>query len=192
MKRIIRTLAILVVASIAVLGLSACSGSSNVSANQKDSKTSATILQHFQGSQPAPIFDWSQLRQTAIDAETAQANTTQTTSFFFVLGVRDPIFTCPSIGYPVPETDQITSPDQTNNYGNNSGGNTVTSQIDPNGVFGGNTTATFVICIGANGQKYLEHAEEDVHTVSGPAVWNETTHQIQITGNSTAVVKTHK
>lgn len=186
-----RFLSLVAIAVAGVLTLTAC-GSSGTSASKSDTKTSNQILSKFDKTQPVPQFDWSQLRQTAIDAQTAQVNTTQTTSFFFVLGVKDPIFQCPSIGYPVPETDQITSPDKTNNYGNNSGGNTVTSQIDPNGVYGGNTAATFVICVGPNGDKYLEHAEEDVHTVSGPAVWDAVNHTIKITGPSTVKVKTHK
>jgi hypothetical protein len=188
MNRITKIVASVAVAAVATVGLTACTSGSK-SAKNKDQKSSAQILIKLDGSQPVPQFDWSQIRQTLIDAETAQAQTTQTTSFFFVLGVKDPVFVCPSIGYPVPETDQITNPEQQNSYN----GNPYTlPQIDPNGIYGGNTAATFVICVGDNGSKYLEHAEEDVHTVSGPAVWDSVNHSIKITGPSTAVVKTHK
>ena len=180
MKKI---LAVVTAGLLAVLLLAGCNPHSSTS---KDQQRSAQTLNALDQSQPVPVFNYSQIRQTLIDAETAQAKTTQTTSFFFVLGVKDPVFVCPSIGYPVPETDEITNPAQANHYN----GNPYTlPQIDPNGIYGGNTSATFVICVGPNGDKYLEHAEEDVHTVSGPAVWDEASHSIRITGASTVTVK---
>jgi len=107
MKRIITGLSAIVL----VAALSACSVEDEApSANAKDAASSATILKKAQAAQPVPQFDWSQIRQTLIDAQTAQAEATQTTSFFFNLGVVDPVFSCPSIGFPVAGTSQLTNP----------------------------------------------------------------------------------
>jgi hypothetical protein len=150
----------------------------NHSPQATDQNTSSAILRQYQQAQPIPQYSWSQLRASAIDVETAQAKTTQTTSFFFNLGVAKPTYTCPSIGFPIPSTDQITNPSQ-----NNSG--TAIEQIEPNGVYTGQSTGTYVVCAGGNGQYYMEYWEGYVQTVTGAAVWNDTTNTVQLTGRST-------
>lgn len=49
---------------------------------------------------PVPEFRYSQIRQNLIEITQAQAQaeTTQTTSFFFNLGADAPIMVCPSSG----------------------------------------------------------------------------------------------
>jgi hypothetical protein len=190
LKRITMWAAAIVGVLLLAVGITACTSSRHANATRNDQKTSDAILNHFQTVQPAPQFDWSQIRQTLIDAETAQARATQTTTFDFNYGVADPIFSCPSIGFPVAGTSQITSPDKENDHG--SYGQSVTSQIDPNGIFSGNTTATYVLCVGENGKTYLHHVEEFAHAVAGPAVWDYTHHRIQITGDPTFTPKTQK
>lgn len=165
---------------LGVLSLSAC-GVGGTNAVQSDQKVSTTILGKYEQSQPAPIFDWSQIRQTLIDIETAQAKSIQTTSFFFNQGVQDPYFVCPSIGFPVASTTQLTNPSQTVE-GNGSGEFAAIPQIDPNGVYAGNSTGTYVLCVNNQGQTYGQYAEGFVHTVAGPANWNQAGHRITITG----------
>lgn len=174
MKKII---AIASIAIIAVVGLAACQGG----ANQADQRTSATILGKYQQSQPAPTFDWSQLRQTLIDIETAQAHATQTTSFFMNFA-PDPVSSCPSIGFPVPTTDQITNPQQQVGQG----GTGAIAQIDPNGVFSGQSSGTYVLCVNPQGQTYGVYWEGNVLAVGGPAKWDTTTHQAVLVGAPTA------
>jgi hypothetical protein len=191
LKRITMWAAAIVGVLLLAVGITACTSSHHhANATRTDQNKSNDILAHFQTVQPAPQFDWSQIRQTLIDAETAQAQTTQTTTFFFNLGVADPLGWCPSIGYPVAGTSQITSPDKENDHG--SYGQSVTAQIDPNGIFSGNTTATYVICVGENGKRYLHHVEEIAHAVGGPATWDYTHHRFQITGDPTFIPKTQK
>lgn len=73
MKKSTRYIGGAVIILLGVLSLSACSVTGN-RAVQSDQKVSATILGKYEQSQPAPIFDWSQIRQTLIDIETAQAS----------------------------------------------------------------------------------------------------------------------
>lgn len=188
MKRIITGLAAIVL----VVGLSACEDTPP-SANANDAKSSAQILKKAQTAQPVPQFDWSQIRQTLIDAQTAQAESTQTTSFFFNLGVVDPVFVCPSIGFPVAGTSQLTNPLQLTDNGDwNHYNGGVINQIDPNQIYSGDTSATFVLCVGAGGKVYLNHAEETVHAVAGPAEWDVAKHRIVITGAPTFTPKVGK
>lgn len=173
------------------VGVAACN-SGTPSAVSQDQNTSASILGQMEQAQPAPKFKWSQIREDLIEIESAQANTIQTTSFFFNLGVQDPIQSCPSIGFPVASTDQITNPQQVAyDQGSGGGGNVAIGQIDPNGIYGGDSTGTYVVCTAANGQPYFHYWEGYVDTVSGPAVWDAGSHSVKLTGPSSVNIKTH-
>jgi hypothetical protein len=195
MTRIRKTMVgISIIAAAIAVSASSCDGSTPTAATQTEQNQSAVDLATALKAQPVPHFTWSQIRQTLIDVETAQANVTQTTSFFFVPGVKDPIFTCPSIGLPVPLTDEITNPQQLigNGGDQNYFGTGVVSQIDPNVVYGGATSATAVICVGPGGKPYIDHAEELVHAVTGAATWDYNKHVIVVTGDPTFKVKVGK
>lgn len=184
--------AVLVVAL--VLGLAAC-GPKSKSAQviQKDQATSAQILGKFEASQPAPVFSYSQLRQTLIEVETAQANTTSTTSFFFNQGVTDPVQSCPSVGFPIASTSEITNPSQVvQKTGTNNDFTEVLPQIDPNGIYAGMSTGTYVLCLNAQGQAYANYWEGFVQTVTGPATWNKATHNVELTGPPSFTFTVHK
>lgn len=172
---------------LACIGLAACGGGN--AANK------AAILEYKQQgqasytldlNQPVPHFNFSQLRQNLKELEAAQAQGVQTTSFFFNLGNRDPIQSCPSIGAPIPVTDQLTNPNQVQKDNaapiNNGGGNSVVGQEDPTGVYSGNSAGTYVMCVAPNGSTYADYWEGFVQTVFGPATWNASTHQVQLIG----------
>lgn len=152
-------------------------------ATKSDQQVSSNILENYQKSQPVPMFNYSQLRQNLIEIETAQSNTTQTTTFFFNQGVQQPVMTCPSIGFPIAATNQLTNPQQMVTNGNNTWGwGAPLAQIDPNGVFSGDTTGTYVMCVNAQGKAYANYWEGFVQTITGPAVWDEASHSIKLTG----------
>lgn len=175
-----------------VIALTATACTSTTSAGQKAAKQSvnaeqesiANGLKAIEKTQPLPRFNYSQLRQNLIELETAQADTTQTTSFFFNLGVQNPTQICPSIGFPIASTTQLSNPEQKiTDVGRSGGnGNVVLPQIDPNGIYSGQSTGTYVMCLDAQGRAYAAYDEGTVKTVTGPATWNETTHRIELTG----------
>ncbi len=169
---------------------SACGGGTGNNAINTEQKTSTAILRQLEIAQPIPQFQWSQYRQTLIDIETAEANGTQTTSFFFNMGVPAPIQSCPSIGFPVASTSELTNPQQiVNDPYPNGGASVPIPQIDPNGIYAGNSTGTYVICVAPNGSTYAQYWEGFVDTVSGPAVWDTSTNSIRMTGPSSAKFK---
>lgn len=164
--------AVLVAAAL----LAACDPSSNA-AQKRDRSTATKQLTSYQNNQPVPVFTWSQLRQNLIEIETAQAQTTQTTSFFFNMGVADPTDFCPSIGFPIPSTYQITNPQAKVERRD-----VILPQIEANGVYTDQSSGTFVICIDAQGRPYANYWEGFVKTVTGPAKWNAEAHQVELVG----------
>ncbi len=175
-----KSLKYLVLVALAVATLGACkNGNTNQNAvNKKDRNVSTQILNNYQKNQPAPVRPWSQLRQNLIEIETAQADTTQTTTFFFNLGSPAPIQSCPSIGFSIASTSEITNPEQI--VGEN--GVNAIPQIDPNGIYAGQSTGTYVICIDAQGRAYADYWEGFVQTVTGPAKWNTQTNSVELIG----------
>jgi hypothetical protein len=179
------TIGALAAASALILG--ACSTEAD-SATRNEADIAEDQLNQFLQAQPVPVFSSSQLRQNLIDIETAQANATVTTSFFFNLGIVDPIHSCPSIGFPIPGTFQLTSPEKP--AGNRDGGYYSLPQLEANGVYTGDTTATTVICVDDQGRGYASYWEGFVSTVAGPAEWNAETKTIDLTGAPSAEFST--
>jgi hypothetical protein len=187
--RIIISVAVVVFAVL----LAGCQGSSTAkSTQQNDQAASAAGLGQLQKAQPTPNFGWSQLRQNLIDIETAQANTVQTTSFFFNQGVASPIFSCPSIGYPIPADSELTNPDQIIHGTDSDNPSQVVSQAEVTGIYTGPTTGTHVICVDPSGHGYDNYWEGFVSTVTGPATWDASKGSIVLTGPPTAAFATKK
>ena len=142
------------------VSVAACGGGNN--ANRLESKIQNQDSTALERVQPIPHYNYSQIRQNLIELETAQANGVQTTSFFFNQGVAAPVQSCPSIGAPIPTTDQLSNPDQVikDNTGlNNGGGNVTIGQMDPNGVYSGQSSGTYVMCVAPVGKAYADYWE---------------------------------
>lgn len=185
MKRITKSIATIAGAVALTLGLSACEGDgNNVQAN--DQKKAASQLDIYQKNQPVPLFDWSQYRATLIDILNAQVHGQVTTSFFFNQGVDNPIHTCPSIGFPVPTTAQLTNPDQAFDWHETSA---VLPQPEQSGVYTGDSSGTYAVCVAPSGQKYIKYWEGFIDTVGAPAHW-EPGKGIVLDGDPTVKVTT--
>lgn len=144
------------------------SGAQDDSRRQEE-KVSGQILNDLLKAHPVPKFARSQLRQNLVEITTAQATTTQTTTFFFNMGIKEPVNTCPSIGFPIPATAQLTNPDQL--WTGHNGRSEILAQVEPTGVYTGNTTGTYVMCIDAEGSPYAVYWEGFTQTLTGPAEW---------------------
>jgi len=109
--------------------------------------------------QPIPQFDYSQIRQTVIEVETAQATGAVTTSAFYLEGVGL-VEWCPSIGVPVAATTQLSNP---TTYVDIPGDRTYEKfplpQPEPTGVYPGDTSATYVLCVDDNGKPFAHYWE---------------------------------
>lgn len=189
-KFIASGLASLVVTASLVAG---CTGQSSTNGNAAESNQQQTDTATLEGKQPIPGYTYSQIRQNLIEIENAEAQGAQSTSFFFTANGTIPIFSCPSIGMPIPNTASLSNPHQIV-WGQNNAGPGVVDQMDPNGIYAPTSSdGTFVICIDNQGKGYLHYWEGPVEAVFAPAVWDEATHSIKVIGASTTTVTTgHK
>ena len=178
MKKVITIIGI----AILGLGLAACGGTSSPAAAQQQS-----ITNQLEKVQPLPAVKYSQLRQTLINIELAQTKTVATTTFMFNMGESAPIESCPSIGFPIASDSQLSNPMQQEWGGQ---GGFALPQMDPNGIYQGNSTGTYVLCSKADGSTYVVYWEGFVQTITGPAIWNTKTNSVQLTGPSTVNVST--
>lgn len=191
MNKNLRTIAgAIVIAATTGFSVAACTGPPSVQQQEQNAQTADTAS--LEQSQPIPHYSYSQIRQTAIDAETIAADGAQTTSFFFQMGARDPVYSCPSLGMPVPVTAQLSNPEQvvpvTGRWG---GGHDTLPQMDPDGIYAPpSSSGTNVICVNSSGAKYLMYWEGDVLTVTAGATWDDVTHTLKVTGAPTAVIHT--
>lgn len=177
---------VLVVASVLALGACTNKNAATQARNSEQAATSKDLVNQLKA-QPIPVRPWSQLRQNLIEIETAQMDSTQTTSFMFNQGVQDPVQTCPSIGFPIPSTAQLTNPDQKVQHHD-----LTLPQIDPNGVYAGQSTGTYIICVDAQGRAYADYWEGFVQTVTGPATWDAKSHSVSLVGPPSFKFSTEK
>ncbi|PIR98112.1 MAG: hypothetical protein COT89_01090 [Candidatus Colwellbacteria bacterium CG10_big_fil_rev_8_21_14_0_10_42_22] len=170
-----------IVALFAVLALTASSCEGSTEASKQEASVADDQLLRFLQTQPIPTFEWSQLRQNLIELETAQARTTQTTTFFFNMGIADPISSCASIGFPIAATYQLSNPEKMANprYRDSA----VIPQLEATGVYTADTTGTYVVCTAPSGKAYAQYWEGFVLAVTGPAIWQNG--QVVLTGDPT-------
>jgi len=177
------------------LGLAACQDSSSPppsSGNQQEHAQQQADTNALENNQPLPHFNYSQERQNMIDIETAQADDVETTTFWMNMGDSDPIGSCPSIGFGIPDTASLSNPLQTEwNSGGSNGSygvaSAVTGQMDPTGIYAPTgSMGTYIICLASSGQPYIDRIESTVDTYGGPAVWDYGKHMGKLVGAPTA------
>jgi len=188
-----RNARIAVAVAAVALGLSACNGSSdgggagNAIANQQqaaDSRQAAYV-------QPIPFFPFSQIRQTVIEAEAIDALGIASTTFDFVPGIDHPVLSCPSVGVPVPATDELSNPvvAQWKYSGSDGVAGVGLGQQEPDGIFPGDTTGTNGLCLNSAANQFLNYDEAYTIAVTAPAYWDtnagngQPAGHIQLTGS---------
>ena len=178
-----KIIAILILALAAHTFMVGCNGQGASEGQKAENKTQREIENNYAKGQPIPALTNSQTRENLIEIQEAIAEGVSTTSFFFNLGDQDPIDSCPSIGVPIPASTQLTNPEQIiNPPGDASAANL--PQMDPTGVYTGETTATYVLCVDAKAGPYVSYWEGFVKTEFAPATWNESKHQVELLGPS--------
>jgi len=155
---------LLILGAIA-LAVAACT-SGNASSISNDQNVSNTQMNQYEKVQPVPYFDSSAMRASLITILKAQTAPTNTWSVEVALD-GSAIFSCASIGYPIPATDELTNPQQVVDVNTNPDGsavwnNGVVEQADPNGVYGGDTAGTYIMCVGPDGKTTPVYSEPNV------------------------------
>lgn len=118
-------------------------------------------------SQPVPVFDYSQERQTVIDVERARAEGAISTTRGYLEGVGLEWW-CPSVGAPVPSTYQLSGSTQWVDLpGDQTRERFETEQGEPTGIYVGESTGTWTLCLDDNGKKFAVYWEGYVKSTIG-------------------------
>lgn len=114
--------------------------------------------------QPMRVYDWSAEIEIIDQIYDRRVETPALTwSVWVADGTGEPIDMCASRGYPIPYTTSRSNPLK----GIGTNGATV-GQIEPNGLYPGNTAATWVPCVEADGLVYPKYIESNVISYDHP------------------------
>lgn len=205
-KSLLALLGILMLA----ISLASCTGGDSSTTDQTNAAASAESSSAGAGldlifaNQPVPIFATSAYRRQLTEIEAVEALGTPTTAFMMPPGwgssnggpLPHPFKTCPAQGLPIPNSTQLTNPDEIvqDPYGggtNLNNGGLVIPRADPIGVYTPTTgTGTYVTCLGRGGSLVAAYWEGDVYAEAAPAIWDQSTGMIQDIGPGTLPVCT--
>lgn len=144
--------------------------------------------------QPLHKYDYSPERDELQQIYDARMKLVNTWTVIYSMG--KPVFVCPSRGYPIPYTTQLTNPNSvTVGVGPNTGsGNVTIPQAEPNGLYTGTASATWVLCIRAlpGGGSEIDpvYAEPDAIAFPYPVKLDSTGSVVDAGGNSSVNIKT--
>lgn len=130
-------------------------------------------MQQFLRNQPVPSFDWSLERHMLISLYIARQRATNTYSYVQSEFTGKVLWSCPSIGFPIPYATQLTNPQKvTSQYGldgNSHYADGVVSQQEPNGLFSPPAAdGTWVPCVDEKGKIVPVYEERKVTTFLRP------------------------
>jgi hypothetical protein len=164
----------LALAALLGVGTAACSSPASAPSGTQQEQNSSNDSQNVaEATLPAPVFRYSEGRWVLTEAEASIALGVATTSFVFQQGDPNPVESCPSIGYPVANTAQLTNPDKIINdpYAYQGAGQVV-GNMDPYQYYTPSSSqGTYVLCVSRTGTEYLLYAEPNVIAVAGTATW---------------------
>jgi len=139
--------------------LMACDDSARIAEEASVNRAYSNIIK----AQPPPLFDYSLERDLVIQLYQIRNTAANTYTVWWDHGriVGD----CPSIGYGIPYDTQLTNPLMVASNGS------VVEQPEPNGLYSSkNTSATWVMCVGEDGQVYPVYVEPKVVVYPGTNV----------------------
>ena len=188
-----------------LLALSACTADECTNtpaptANQSESAAQNDGLLQVHRNQPAPQVDWSFDREVVIQMFLARQHGVATYSVVYdqyaAPGSRIE-FACPSLGYPVPYSTQITNPHtaervvlgyRQNEYGSAHTEAVVVDQAEPNGLFPPpSSEATWVPCVSDGGQLQPQYVEDRVSTFAYPVQEDAHGRLVRLPGSTSSV-----
>ena len=172
-------------AALSVFALAGCTSGNASSGNALSQAQQQRDTTQLEFVEPLPTFQYSQIRFDLIQIEAIEALGLNSVTYGFMPGNNQgPIFSCPSVGLPVPVTDELSNPWQGETVNSGANGNTAIAvgQEDPNGVFQGDSTGTNVLCINSKGQTYDQYTEGYDDTTTAASHWDSSTGQIVVTG----------
>lgn len=163
------------------LGADSCA-SQNANSSEADKVNQQQDV--YAKDQPVPFFNFSEERDVLNQIYKARMGAVNTYSVAYSFG--RPIWACPSIGYPIPYTTQLTNP-QAVSHDTGASWGVVLPQAEPNGLYTGTTTSTWVLCVrklaGGGTEVDPVYVEQEVIAFSYPVNVDFSTGQITDPGN---------
>lgn len=148
-----------------------CSVRTPESAAQVEQRSQNIQMEQFLRNQPVPSFDWSLERHMLIQLYTARQKATNTFSVVQSEFTGKILWSCFSIGFPLPYATQLTNPSQivfAHHPSEHDAAGTV-SQQEPNGLFSPSTAdGTWVPCTDEKGKIVPVYEERKVTTFLRP------------------------
>ena len=177
-------LSLVVTLSLVLVGC----GNSEPSQDAKDSKQARAQQGQYAKSQPVPSYDFSIERHLVIELYNARNLKASTHSVW--RGETSVIEgDCLSVGFGIPYDTSLTNPLKVETKGH-SYGYAITEQAEPNGIFASkNTSATWVLCVGENGNIDPVYVESKVNVFPYPVNIDYKTNRVTKAGKSTVSIK---
>ncbi len=161
-----------VVVMCAGAGGNSCSQTPD-SAAQREQYSQNRQMDQFLRNQPVPSFDWSLERHMMIELYSARQHATTTFSVVQSEFTGHVLWSCPSIGFPLPYATQLTNPSQVvfAHHPTEHDAAGVVAQQEPNGLFTPATAdGTWVPCVDEHGKITPVYEERRVSTFLRPMV----------------------
>ncbi len=165
---IVTGLSIVFLLSAADGGCDAKDSSSN--ATRQEQAQQNLQMEQFLRNQPVPSFDWSLERHMLIQLYTARQRATNTYSVVQSEFTGKILWSCPSIGFPLPYSTQLTNSLQAQWRGySDHWSSAVVEQQEPNGLFSPpSAEGTWVPCVDERGRITPVYEERKVTTFLRP------------------------
>lgn len=173
---------------VALVAVAASTTTGCLEASQEDRDNRAVEQQQSQyaKAQPLPFYDWSLERHLVIELYNIRNRRVATHSVWrsnYGMIEGD----CPSMGFGLPYDTSLTNPLQP--YSEYQRGMTSLGQAEPNGVFAStNTSATWVMCVGAAGIVEPVYVESKVTVYPGPVKVDYTNNRVTREGAATVTI----
>ncbi len=154
---------------LAILGMLVLSADSCSSSNSQESTQVSSQQDIYNRHQPAPLYQYSNERAALVQILNQRTSGNLNTWTVWYSNDGKPLGMCPSKGYPIPYSTELTNPLQATN-GPSGGGETSVGQMDPQGTYPSSSTlATWVLCIeGSSGSIHPLYIEPLVITYTYP------------------------
>lgn len=138
----------------------------NTGADTKEASQVNDQQQRFVDNQPAPQFDWSLERHIMVELYKARNDAVKTYSYVRNLNGQV-VFSCKSIGFPLPANDQLTNSEKVDRP--DSASRVTLPQAEPNGLYSSpSSQGTYIFCINSDGTVSPSYFEADVETHLSP------------------------
>lgn len=158
--------------ALVVILCGADGGCDNTNASQaaREAQQTDMVMNQIGRNQPVPAFDWALERRMLTQIYQARQRATSTFSVVQSEYTGKVLWSCPSIGFPIPYATQMTNPlrAQWMHFGNSTAGVAI-NQAEPNGLYSPpQSDATWVPCVASNGKITPVYEEKHVSVFLQP------------------------